>query len=536
MKMDKDFKALLNKGSVAFFGAGKNCPAILCERDKGRLEVFSSKRESVKGFYDKRRQTLNSLSDISRRGADVCFLDNEARGVLLAKYPNYAQFVFVRISLTSEILLGVVGLARRYWRGMVKLSGIVRLKNVEIGSSTWLVIKNTTTQVEDPIYLSVSDEIGVQGLVDFMNENNIDYVIPRFFEKLPDLHRTNGGDLDLLVGDECAHEVRVFLRNNPGKIPVDLHTVSGPAPGSSGMPYFPPLKAKEMLEGRVSGPIGAWIPSPKDHFYAFLYHVVYHKGFFSGVKSTKYSGSSNANPENDYGTISAKLAEKLGQSMDLSLEGMERVLSQSGWVPKLDTLAAIARLNEWVRWHYFSSREILEVGLSVVVLKKIAEKNGWIDSIEADFKEQDFEVVLFKKFSDVEVVEMSQVLRGGNWYTSRGEVKDYLPHSAYVLKDKRHRSPVKVVPGTKEARIRVLKTYLRNKYSKSLDSFIHATDDTDQSWEYIDDIFETKGREIVEGAIGNLPETKKQSAFSWVKLGLHKFKERAKAKILEHFE
>jgi hypothetical protein len=536
MQIAEKINEELTNAGIAFFGAGKHIPEVIAQKTKGRLEVFQSKNEGIDGLSKNKIKNLNSLSDISRRGAEVCLLDNEARSVLFAKYPNYAEYVLVSLSFTPLILIVLVGLIRRRWLGMVELKGVTNLKTVTGQSSKWLVLKNHSAQVDSPIYLSLSAEIGIKGFLNFLKENQLQYVVPRFFEKLPEMHRPDGGDLGILVSNEDAVKVRSFLRENPGDIPVDLHTVSGPAPGSGGMPYYPPIQAKSMLENAVEGPAGSRIPNKQDHLHSFVYHILFHKGFFSGVESAEYENVSNKKPENDYGKYAADLANELGIEMELTLEGMEKMLKAAGWVPKLDTLAAIARLNEWVRWHYFASREIVELGLSVLILKKVAQRNNWVEEIEKDLNAQGFEVVLKKTFTDNEVHELSKVLRGGNWYSSTGNSEDYLPYSAYVLKDLKHSSPIKVSPGRKEARIRVLKTYLRNKYSSSLDSFIHATDDTDQSWEYIEDIFPEKKQEIRD-ALGDVPVSEEKfSLTSMIKIKSHILKERMKAKVLENFD
>jgi len=535
MNINELISKKVNRDSIAFFGAGSHIPKIISEKAKGRLEVFLSKNESIKGLSSTNLKHLNSLSDISRRGADICFLDNEARSVLFAKYPNYAQFVLVRLSFTSLMFVGLIGLIRRRWLGMLKIQGVINLTTVLDKRSWWMVLKNNSAQVDDPIYLSLSEDVGIRGFVEFLNNNNVKYVVPRFFEKLPEMHRSDGGDLDILVSDSDAAKVQHFLRENPGNIPVDLHTVSGPAPGSGGMPYYPPIQAKKMLDNCVTGPIGTKVPNAEDHLNSFLYHIIFHKGFFSGVKSTQYKNVTNKNPENNYGLYAAELADKLDIDLQSSLEGMEKVLKDAGWVPKLDTLAAIARLNKWVRWHYFSSREIVEIGLSVVILKKIANNNNWVKKIEEDFKQQEFGIIIQKKFTDFEIDELSKVLRGGNWYSSTGNAEDYLPYNAYVLLDLKHSSPVKVSPGRKEARIRVLKTFLRSKYSSSLDSFIHATDDTDQSWEYIEDIF-PEDRRVINEALKGRNSPQNFSLSSTIKIKFHTIKERAKAKVLEGFD
>jgi len=524
--------------SVAFFGAGRSVPNIVSAKESGRLEIFRSKKRKQPVGLEIGCKELNSLSDISRRGANTCFLDNEAIKVLIAKYPNYAQIVLVRVRPSPTFILGLVGLARRVLKNMVLVRGLVFLDDNPSGKSCWLVLENCSSQVDEPIYLSLSKEVGVQGLINFLNEKNVNYVVPRFFESFPELHRDQGGDVDILVSDADAAKVRAFLRQNPGRIPVDLHTVSGPAPGSGGMPYFPPRLALHMLDNHISGPINARVPNPADYLHSFLYHILFHKGLFSGVVSESFPDSSNTKPENNYGEFARNLADKVDIELELTLEALERVLADAGWVPKLDTLAAIARLNTWVRWHYFDSREILEIGLSVVILKTIARKNNWIDSIEKDFELQDFEILCHKTFTDTEQAEMSKILRGGNWHSSTGNLEDYLPHSVYILLDKRHKSPTTAMPGRKEARVRMLKTYLRQKYDPSLDSFIHATDDTDQSWEYIRDIYadETPAiKELISQKVGQTPQSKKDMLVQF-KIWSHVIKERIKARVLADFD
>jgi hypothetical protein len=303
------------------------------------------------------------------------------------------------------------------------------------------------------------------------------------------------------------------------------------------MPYYPPVQAKIMLKNYVVGPIGARVPCKEDYFNSFLYHIIFHKGFFSGVRSTQFDNVSNKAPENNYGLFASNLASNVSTDMSLTLEDMERVLKKNGWVPKLDTLSAIARLNEWVRWNYFTSREIVEVGLSVLILKKIAHKEDWIESIESDFGDQDFKIIKQKVFSKEDVIHLSKVLRGGNWHSSEGFLSDYLPYNAYILLDLKHKKPEIVKPGRKEARIRMLKTFLRKKYSNSLDSFIHATDDTDQSWEYIDDIFPNEKNDIQDSLSNYIINTPVKNNFKqMIKIKMHTIKERAKAKMLERFE
>jgi len=524
--------------SVAIFGVRQDIPELIALKKQGRLEVFNSKkRRKGKGGNDANK-TLHALSDISRYGADVCFLDHEAIKVLIAKYPNSSQYVLVRLQFSFTFLVGLAGLFRRVKKKMVRVRGVISLKNSGRGSSRWMVLENSTTQVQNPIYLSLSEDVGIDGLITFLNEQKTRYVVPRFFESFPNLHRPEGGDVDLLVDDEDAPVVRKFLKENSGRIPVDLHTVYGPAPGSGNMPYFLPKLANAMLDGHTIGPIGTKIPNDKDYYFSFLYHILYHKGFFSGVVSRDFPDVEKHTPENNYGQFAVGLAKVLGYDLLVSLESFEKVLEKEGYIPKLDTLSAIARLNKWVRWHYFGSKKIQEIGLSVLLLKKIAHKRNWIPQIEQDIRDEGFTVIKHEVFNEKQVKELSGILRGGNWHVSSENKNDYLPNSVYVLMDNMHTGSVKATSGTKESRIRLLKTKLRKKYNQSLDSFVHTTDDTEQSWEYIKDIWPEKILELKEIVNTRMEDTsiRKNSLGMIVKTRAHIIKERIKEWILLSYE
>lgn len=542
--MNKKFEELMkaiDTESVAYFAYSTSIPKVILDKNVGRVEIFHSKKARSVKPLNKSTKILHSLNDISRYGSSVCFLDNEASKVLLAKYPNSARYVLYRLKLSSTTIFDLVGLLRRIRKGAVAIDGVCKFQTGNArGSTRWLVLRNTTTQVKDPIYLSLSEEVGIAGLVRFLNEANISYVVPRFFEQFPLLHRPDGGDVDLLVDDKDAAKVRQFLKVNPGMIPVDLHTVFGPAPGSGDMPYYIPKLALSMLKNYERGPLDVKIPNKNDYFLSFLYHILFHKGFFSGVDSQRYPTFVNSDPENNYGEFASKLGKACGVELENTMESFENELAKHDYIPKLDTLSAISRINKWVRLRYFGSAYIEECGLSVLILKKIAHKNGWVPSIEAQIENQGFRVIRHKLFSEDEVVELSSVLRGGNWYVNTENKSDYLPQSVYVLLDENHGGYVKAASGKKETRIRLLKTALRSKLDSSLYSFVHATDDTAQSWEYISDIWPDEISEF-ESIINAQVEVAASVATSpslgtTLKTKMHIIKERIKQRILDVYE
>lgn len=179
-----------------------------------------------------------------------------------------------------------------------------------------------------------------------------------------------------------------------------------------------------------------------------------------------------------------------------------------------------------------------ELGYSVVILKRIAADRGWIDPIKEYFAKQNFLVIKSEVFSTDRVEELSCVLRGGNWYVPGDDVKAYFPYSAYLLKDLEFGESYESTGGKKETRIRILKEALRKKYDNSLHSFIHATDDTAQAFEYVEDVWGSDVADLkaVAPADRLANETAKMSVVSNLRLRVHVMVERSKQFILRYFE
>ena len=182
MTKNNIFLSSLFEESVSFFGFKGEIPKILLDKSIGRLDVFSKKEMTIGEFSEVKTRQLNSLADISRYGTSVCFLNGDSKRVLLAKYPNGANFVAVKVELSWDWLLVLVGIFRRLKRGSIKIYGVKRLKKNTSGSSTWLIIKNTTSQVDSPIYLSISEHVGIKGLITYLNNNHVNYIVLIKFE------------------------------------------------------------------------------------------------------------------------------------------------------------------------------------------------------------------------------------------------------------------------------------------------------------------------------------------------------------------
>jgi len=497
----------LRDKNVAFFGyKGKILPDIISRNRKARTRVFfrKGKTHSLESG-DIPMSQYDSLSEIREELADVYFLDSEAVKVFFAEFPATSNYVFIRLIPRLSWVVALPGLIRRLFIGLVKVDGVVKLKAGET-TERWLVVKHMLRESLNT-RLCLSSEVGIPKFLEHLKKERVHYTVLRFYEKLPQLNRV-GGDLDILVTDEDEHKIREFLQAHPGAIGVDVWTVSRSK--HNDITYFPPPVARKIIESAVDGPAGSLIPSPKEAFLSFAYHVLYHKGLFAGVPSCLPGVKVNNKPENDYLGTLTKMAKSIGVEIDMTMESLDEYLHKEGWRPKLDTLAKIAPRNKWVWKRFFSLEATKEIGLGVFILKKKTFELGLTDKIlDTIEKYKEFKVLRSKKFSKEEAKYVTDHLRGGVWDDESGTVQDFLPAMAVVVLDTHTARAAKInaTSGSGDKRIRDLKKILRRKFDTSKVSFVHATDNTHEAWEYITACFlneETDVKKEIENAYGNV--------------------------------
>lgn len=472
----------LKEGNVLCYGVPQNeAPDFLQTKKRGRARVF------VKG------KEYTSLAEIREERGDIYFLDHEALKVLFIDFPGTAQYVLVRLMPRLSWWVALPGLMRRLLIGLVKIEGI---KKLSTGGRTqrWLVLRHMLAESLNT-RLCLSTEIGIPRFFDHLKKESAQYVILRFFEKLPELHR-EGGDLDVLVADEDDHKVRAFLQAHPGKIGVDVWTVSRSI--HNNITYYPPPLAREIIASAIEGPAGSLVPAPREYFLSFAYHAVYHKGYFAGVPSSMPEAKVNPHPENDYAGTLSRMAKQFGIAVDITMEALDEYLHREGWRPKIDTLAKIAVRNKWVWDRFFSTKPVREIGLGVIIIKQKAFDGGIVDQIMKTIIDQGkFKVVRFKKLNEKEIEYATEHLRGGVWNDASGKVKDFLPAAAVVVLDTHLARLSKLnVKYRYTGGITQLKKILRKKFDTARVSLMHSSDNTHESWEYIRWCFPDEEKEV----------------------------------------
>lgn len=502
-----DYKKKIVGQNIDIYGSkDTELPNLLKRWGATHIHFFSKDKANLPVANSFQINQYSNIASIVNSTGDICLLDGEAIRVLLAKFPRNTQYVFVRLAPCSSWILGVIGLTRRYLRGWLAIEGVIHITENERSYGHWLVIRNLTRK-NFRRTMHLPESVGIPFLLNWLREEKIEYVILRFFEKLPELYR-EGGDLDILVTDDDEEKIINFLRyhskelkSSESGIRMDIWTVHGAK--HYDLPYYPPPIAKRIINSAVDGPAGSRIPAPEEAFLSFIYHCLYHKGYASGIPSRDFGENVTKSPENDYAGVIGRMARDLGIEISINMEDLDDYLAEQGWQPKLDTLAHIAVKNRWVQDKLFSKEETKDDGICVFILKKKVLKEGFVEPILEAIEKEGFKVIRKKVFNRSEERLISEHLRGGNWQTVSGRVvDDFMPAMAIVTVDLHF--PYLTLQGktSTEAKRKVKrsKERVRKKFDDEKTSVIHSTDDTSQAEEYITICFPKEALEIREEA------------------------------------
>ncbi len=441
----------------------------------------------------------NAILETADCVADICFLDNRAIKVLVAMYPSAPTFVLVPFAFRTSWFIGIFGLLRRVISGLVRVENIITI-NINKKKTRWIVIK----QKGMPSHKipSLPNKIGIPKFLEWMKKENINYVVLRFYEKLPALYRS-AGDIDLLLPNADKEKVNNYLRKNKHlqsgvskDIRLGLHTVSGEKGSIS---YYPPKLAAEILDHAIDGPAGSRIPSPEYALKSFIYHCLYHakKGYAAGIPSSlkKYT---EQHPENDYLGVIKKMAQSLNINPGNTMEELDEFLAHEGWRPKLDTLSKLGDTNAWVYDRFFALGQGGPIGLAVFMLREWVYEKKLANKVIDVIKQNGFVIIREKVLTGKEKQRASEILRGGSWgQNSDGSNKGWLPAVALVVVDmKCVKMPPAYAKGYEHFKIRNLKNILRKMFDTKELGAVHSTDNAHQSWEYIDICFPEEAKDI----------------------------------------
>jgi hypothetical protein len=202
----------------------------------------------------------------------------------------------------------------------------------------------------------------------------------------------------------------------PATQSVDLYSVSGlRGTDYKGVPYFPRKLALQILQNAILLHGKYRVPSARDHFHSLAFHAVYHKGESSGLPISRTQPATAANADHDYVAVLKQLRRQVRERADVTLQGLDRYLSNKGLRPPGDLLERYQTRNPWLQRKLASERPDIgpAAGLVTFVVRDRAIGN-LADAVSA-IEKHGFELLHVFHLTDEERARVSERVRGGNW-------------------------------------------------------------------------------------------------------------------------
>ena len=342
----------------------------------------------------------------------------------------------------------------------------------------------------------IRKDMVVEDFFSELKKRKLNYVVLRWFEKLPNVPK--GEDIDLLIADKDVNKLadlcEVF---NNGNQALDIYSVSGlPRSNYRNIPYYPPRLATEILETKDWQDDLYAVPNHRYHFLSLAYHSIFHKGKRSGL--TFLSEGEKSESDHDYATVLARIGKKAKLEIQgLDFESLYEFLKSIGWIPELDTFRILAREDPWLRRILSNSTsDVLgdKGELMVFVVRQWAIENNKLDLILDLLERKRIDIIECKFLEREEVDSVKNAVRGGKWDAGPYPVSGGDPAAIVVAFDY---APVPatlatqtVYPFVRNEHILVkhhIRDYInREQYIGFHVNCLHSADDETEAWHYIE--------------------------------------------------
>ncbi len=143
-----------------------------------------------------------------------------------------------------------------------------------------------------------------------------------------------------------------------GKVTFNVYSDSGRSGLSyQQMPYYPPVRARYLLDSRTLDPRGWYRIAAHAYLPALVYHLVYHQRLVSGLPLARHDTDGNGQPQGTY-CHQRLLDEATREGVALppltSLPEAHRWLQQQGWAMPFDLIRRLPDQDAWLGHLYAS--------------------------------------------------------------------------------------------------------------------------------------------------------------------------------------
>ena len=434
---------------------------------------------------------------IKKNSSDVIII-NSAGWNTLKSLQNTAEarLYFERISLFNIVPITYF-LVKGLISQRVKFNGIFYLKRRH-RTSLYLGLKKRRKKKKVTRHY-LSPLVNVEEFFQELKKKNISYCILRWFNSLPEIEANE--DVDILVEDKDLTKVYSVIDKKPGIIPFDIYSKTG-LPGSdfNNLPYYVYQLAEKVLEESILFKKVYKVPTAENYFYLLAYHVVFHKGENSGIKSKKYDVIQSVKSDHEYLYHLKEISSnaKLGIK-EFTLDGLHNYLNTKGFVPPLDTQYKLSLKNKYLKAYLedvHHQSELLKKyeGLVCFVIREKIVDAGLLKDVLRFVQKEGFAILQTLKIDEGLINVFSKLVRGGNWNQGPWPSNAGSPSAIIVAFDilpvKPDPDDHKQHPGLTNKRI-LSKTEIRKNINKLLPNEsewcngIHSSDNEIQAVEYL---------------------------------------------------
>lgn len=264
----------------------------------------------------------------------------------------------------------------------------------------------------------IPDSISVDDFFKALNQEQIRYIILRWFEKSSNIRK--GKNINLLVHDDdlvkISKHVSPYYKNN--SIPCDIYSIRG-MNGSDygGFPYYPSHCAQEMLDKRILLHNKYFVPNPKHYLLSLAYHVVYHKAETSGLPRGIRDEDERTFHNNKYGKVLRNLINQCGINVELTWMDLQKFLDKNRWTPELPMLKRLAERSKWLtNLYYLKLHDVQNTGeIMAFILREWAYENNLTDWIVKWLENHGLSILNIYELDEACKKKATRNLRGGEW-------------------------------------------------------------------------------------------------------------------------
>jgi hypothetical protein len=259
--------------------------------------------------------------------------------------------------------------------------------------------------------------ISVDAFLSGLTEKGVRYAVLRWFDTLPEVEPSE--DIDILIADEDLAQIEPLLSNHEPLRPsqkIDLYSVTGlRGTDYRGVPYFPKNLAAAILDNAVLLHDKYKVPAPLDHFNSLAFHAAYHKGEASGLSAQAGQTPKVINSEHNYKSWLTRLSAEVGQEVEITLDGLDRYLTQQGLRPPADLLERYQRRNQWLQDKLAAARP--DIGMLAGLIGFFVRERAvpLLPEIECLLEKHGFEVLQSIDLVGPDKERVREQVRGGNW-------------------------------------------------------------------------------------------------------------------------